>query len=116
VLSFAKDEDAVIVKLSLFGDDSSVKDIVVTLNYFVYLPAAIFVGYFPDRLISLLFVPLWGFEVGYFFLGVVVELLLEERLVLHIFFVKILRAFSGGGSREYITIARIFILSVDEVR
>ena len=116
MLSFAEDENAVIMKFSLLGYDCSIKDIIITLNYLVYLPAVIFVGYFPDRLISLLFVPLRRFEVGYFFLGVVVELLLEERLVLHVLFVEILRTLSGRVSGEYITITRIFILSIDQVR
>jgi hypothetical protein len=80
------------MKLSLLSYDCSIKHIIVALYYLVYLPAVILVGDLPDWLISLLFIPLWRFEVGYFFLWVVVELLLQERLVLHVFLVKILRS------------------------
>lgn len=101
------------MELCLLSDYCSIEHIVIALDNLVDLFAAILVGYLPDRLISLLFVPLRGFEVGDFLLWVVVELLLEEGLVLHVFVVEILGAFSGRVCREDITITGIFVLPVD---
>ena len=73
------------------GCDPAVYDVVVTLEDFVYLASALFVGDLPDGLLVLiaLFVVVGAQEVSDLFFGVVVELQFEETFSQHVLFVHL---------------------------